>query len=57
MDTKTVEAIMEPRMKDRRSYNKIPDFSFLTKEGVALKERRHYIDRRIRDKQVIWFLA
>lgn len=48
---------MGPRKKDRRSYNKIPDFPFLTKEGVALKERRQYVDRRIRDKQVIWFLA
>ena len=57
MDTKTLEAIMELRKKDRRSYTKIPNFPFLTKEGVALKERRQYIDRRIINKQVIWFLA
>jgi len=48
---------MKHRVKDRRSYKKIPGFPFLTREGVALKERRRYIDRRIRDMQIGWFKA
>jgi len=48
---------MKPRKRDRRSYKKIPDFPFLTKEGVARKERRQYIDRRIRNIQLVWFKA
>ena len=48
---------MKPRKRDRRSYKKIPDFPFLTKEGVALKERRSYIERRVRDMQMGWFKA
>jgi len=48
---------MEPRIKDRRTYNKIPDFPFLTKNGVAYRERRRYIDRRVRHKQAAWFKA
>jgi len=48
---------MKPRKKDRRSYKKTPDFPFLTKEGVALKERRRYVDRRIRNMEVAWFKA
>jgi hypothetical protein len=48
---------MELRKRDRRSYKKIPDFPFLTKEGVARKERRKYIDRRIRNVQLARFKA
>ena len=48
---------MKPRKRDRRSYKKIPDFPFLTKEGMARKERRLYIDRRIRNIQLVWFKA
>ncbi|MCG6899523.1 MAG: hypothetical protein LJE75_05910 [Gammaproteobacteria bacterium] len=48
---------MEHRKKDRRSYRKIPDFPFLTKNGVALEERRRYVDRRIRDTQAAYFIA
>lgn len=48
---------MEYRVKDRRSYKKIPDFPFLTREGVARKERRQYVDRRIRDMQMGWLKA
>lgn len=48
---------MKPRKRDRRSYKKIPDFPFLTKEGVARNERRQYIDRRIRNVQLARFKA
>jgi hypothetical protein len=51
------EVIMEQRKKERRSYRKIPDFPFLTKQGLARHERRQYIDRRIRNKQEVWFEA
>jgi hypothetical protein len=45
------------RSGDRRFYKKIPDFPFLTKEGVARKERRRYVDRRVRNMRVVWFKA
>ena len=48
---------MELRKRDRRSYKKTPDFPFLTKEGVALKERRKYVDRRVRNMEVASFKA
>ena len=48
---------MEHRQKDRRFYKKISDFPFLTKEGLALKERRLYVDRRTRNIQTVWFEA
>lgn len=48
---------METRKGDRRTYKKIPDFPFLTKEGVAHKERRRYIERRVRNMRVVWFKA
>ncbi len=48
---------MEHRIKDRRAYNKIPDFPFLTKRGVVHRERRQYIDRRVRNNVVVWWLA
>lgn len=48
---------MDHRKKDRRFYKKIPDFPFLTKEGVALKERRQYVDRRTRNMQTVSFKA
>jgi len=48
---------MDHRKKDRRFYKKIPDFPFLTKEGVALKERRQYVDRRTRNMQTVLFKA
>ena len=52
-----MEIEMEHRKKDRRSYRKIPDFPFLTKNGVALEERRQYVDRRIRDIRAVYFKA
>ena len=48
---------MKHRKKDRRTYKKIPDFPFPTREGVALSERRQYVDRRVRDVQPGWFKA
>ena len=54
---RTAKVTMKPRKNDRRSYKKTPDFPFLTKEGVALKERRQYVDRRIRNMEVAWFKA
>jgi hypothetical protein len=48
---------MEPRVKDRRTYKKIPDFPFLTNNGVAYRERRRYIDRRDWNRQIVWFKA
>jgi hypothetical protein len=48
---------MGNRNVDRRSYKKIPDFPFLTKEGVARKDRRRYVDRRVRNVRVVWFMA
>ena len=57
LTTSDMEIEMEHRKKDRRSYRKIPDFPFLTKNGVALEERRRYVDRRIRDTQAAYFIA
>jgi len=54
---RTVELSMDNRKKDRRSYKKIPDFPFLTKEGIALRERRRYIDRRVRNMRMACFKA
>ena len=48
---------MKQRKRDRRSYKEIPDFPFLTKVGMARKERRQYTDRRIRNIQLVWFEA
>jgi hypothetical protein len=55
--TKTSEAEMKHRTRDRRSYSKIPDFPFLTHDGVVRRERRQLVDRRIRDMQAGWFKA
>jgi len=48
---------MKHRMKDRRTYRKIPDFPFLTIHGVVRKDRRSLLDRRVRDIQVGLFKA
>jgi hypothetical protein len=48
---------MEHRKKDRRSYNKTPGFPFLTRTGLARKERRSYVDRRIRETHPTRFKA
>ena len=48
---------MEARHKDRRAYKKIPDFPFLTKNGIASRERRRYVDRRDWNSQAGWFEA
>jgi hypothetical protein len=48
---------MKHRTRDRRSYTKIPDFPFLTREGVVRRERRQLLDRRIRDIRLGWFKA
>jgi hypothetical protein len=48
---------MKPRKRDRRTYKKTPDFPFLTKEGVARKDRRKYKDRRVRNIQLVCFKA
>lgn len=48
---------MEYRRKDRRSYIKVPDFPLLTRRGVVRKERRQYVDRRLRNIQFGWFRA
>jgi len=48
---------MENRVKDRRAYQKIPDFPFLTKNGIAYRERRCYVDRRDWNRQIVLFSA
>lgn len=48
---------MKPRKKDRRCYKKVPDFPFLTREGVVREERRRYLDRRVRNMDVAWLKA
>lgn len=48
---------MKPRKRERRAYKKTPDFPFLTKEGLAHKERRTHTDRRIRDIPLASFKA
>lgn len=48
---------MEHRKKDRRSYAKIPDFPFLTKQGVVRKDRRQLVERRVRDRREARFKA
>ena len=48
---------MKRRKKDRRSYLKIPDFPFVTRDGVVRENRRKLLERRIRDIQVGWFKA
>ena len=48
---------MEVRNGERRRYRKIPDFPFLTKEGVARKERRRYVERRVRNMRRARFKA
>lgn len=48
---------MKQRKKDRRTYAKISDFPFITRQGVVRKDRRLLYDRRVRDMQVGWFKA
>ena len=48
---------MGSRNGERRCYKKIPDFPFLTKEGVAHKERRRYVERRVRNRRLARFKA
>ena len=48
---------MKYRTRDRRAYSKIPDFPFLTREGVVRRERRQLVDRRSRDIRAGWFKA
>ena len=56
-DIQAMEAIMKQRIKDRRAYNKIPDFPFLTKQGMVPTERRRYVDRRNWNRKLAGFLA
>jgi len=48
---------MKQRKRDRRAYQKIPDFPFLTAHGMVPRDRRRQIERRKRDIQVGWFKA
>lgn len=48
---------MEPRKKDRRSYSKVPDFPFLTRKGIVLRERRRFAERRTGNARPCWFEA
>jgi hypothetical protein len=48
---------MKIRRRDRRSYSKVPDFPCITREGVVRRDRRHLLERRIRNMQVGWFRA
>jgi hypothetical protein len=48
---------MKHRKRDRRSYAKIPDFPFMTRQGVVRQDRRRLLDRRVREMQEGWFKA
>jgi hypothetical protein len=56
-EQEVTDTTMEHRKKDRRSYAKIPDFPFLTKQGVVRKDRRQLVERRVRDRREARFKA